>query len=136
MPEQETGQSPEAETIKIFRNMKKIKMISCLSAAAMLILSCNTKENQEPDLGNATVSEAVIAAFNARYPDAQDVSWSVRGGYAVANFSTKTKASAASGDNNAWFGNLDVTNAATNDKTIVTIVAKKVSSSVPTNSER
>lgn len=107
MPEQETRQSPEVETIKIFRNMKKIKMISCLSAAAMLILSCNTKENQEPDLGNATVSDAVIAAFNARYPDAQDVSWSVRGGYAVANFSTKTKASAASGDNNAWFGNLD-----------------------------
>lgn len=75
-----------------------------MATAAMLVVGCE-KANDGGTTGNE-VSPQVLEAFNARYPGAQNVSWSVRDGYAVASFSWNDPATSAStGTHSAWFDN-------------------------------
>lgn len=78
-----------------------------LAAAAVLGLSSCEKNNGEND-GPGEVSQAVMAAFEARYPGATNVTWRVSGDYAIANFRPGSATYAATaGESNAWFENLN-----------------------------
>lgn len=75
-----------------------------MATAAMLVVGCE-KANDGGTTGSE-VSPQVLEAFSARYPGAQNVSWSVRDGYAVASFSWNDPATSAStGTHSAWFDN-------------------------------
>ena len=63
---------------------KKTLSVLTMAATALLFAACDKDEVGGP--GDSHISQEVLAAFNARYPGAQDVRWSLRGDYAVANF--------------------------------------------------
>ena len=66
--------------------MKRI-VWNMLGAAAvgLLAVGCE-KESGSQGSGPDRVSPAVLAAFEALYPGAEQVRWEVKGDYAVANF--------------------------------------------------
>ena len=74
-------------------------------AATLGLWSCSEQVNPVPD--PESVSAAVQEAFAARYPGAANVTWSLRGEYAVASFTpaAATYAPAWGGSSNAWFEN-------------------------------
>lgn len=79
-----------------------------LAAAAVLGLSSCSKDEGDGGPGSGEVSQAVIAAFEARYPGATNVTWRVSGDYAIANFKSSAATYAATaGESNAWFENLN-----------------------------
>lgn len=63
--------------------------------------SCSEEEGGKG--GTDNIPQNVIDAFNRQYPDASNVSWSNSGEYAVAKFTTTTKAVQNSFNNSAWF---------------------------------
>lgn len=73
--------------------------------ATLGLWSCSEQDNSGPD--PESVSAAVQEAFAARYPGAANVTWSLRGEYAVASFTpaAATYAPAWGGSSNAWFEN-------------------------------
>ena len=78
-----------------------------LAAATLFGLASCSKDNENTP-GPGEVSEAVMAAFEARYPGATNVTWRISGDYAVANFQSGAATYAASeGESNAWFENLN-----------------------------
>lgn len=56
--------------------MKKFLFAVC---AVMTLVACN---DEDP----IPISEAVLNSFNARFPEAHNVTWQSRGGYLVADF--------------------------------------------------
>lgn len=86
--------------------MNKSLILSFI-AASLLAVGCD-KESEGIPAGNGNaekeVSQVALAAFSNRYPGAQNVTWSVKNGYAVADFSlAATRADAKS--HSAWFQN-------------------------------
>lgn len=86
--------------------MKKlVNTLFGVAAATFLIVGCEKSDNGRNPGGE--VSPQVLEAFSARYPGAQNVSWTVKGGYAVASFSwNDPQTSASTGVCSAWFDNL------------------------------
>lgn len=74
-----------------------------MAATALLFAACDKDEVGGP--GDSHISQEVLAAFNARYPGAQDVRWSLRGDYAVANFFFEATRTESRANNAAWFEN-------------------------------
>ena len=74
-----------------------------MAATALLFAACDKDEVGGP--GDSHISQEVLAAFNARYPGAQDVRWSLRGDYAVANFFFEAARTESRANNAAWFEN-------------------------------
>ena len=81
--------------------MKFVKNLLMVATTALLAVGCESNTG-----GGAadTVSPKVLGAFAERFPDAQNVSWSVKGDYAVATFYWSTRAAAA--NCSAWFDNI------------------------------
>ena len=73
-------------------------------AAAVLLAGCEQKEHTESGSG---VSPRALASFAELYPGAQDVHWSIRGEYAVADFYWVQSRAGAAANRSAWFGNGD-----------------------------
>ena len=66
---------------------KKTLSVLTMAATALLFAACDKDEVGGP--GDSHISQEVLAAFNARYPGAQDVRWSLRGDYAWRTFSSR-----------------------------------------------
>lgn len=82
---------------------KKTLSVLTMAATALLFAACDKDEVGGPD--DSHISQEVLAAFNARYPGAQDVRWSLRGDYAVANFFFEAARTESRANNAAWFEN-------------------------------
>ena len=82
---------------------KKTLSVLTMAATALLFAACDKDEVGGP--GDSHISQEVLAAFNARYPGAQDVRWSLRGDYAVANFFFEAARTESRANNAAWFEN-------------------------------
>ncbi len=81
--------------------IKFVKSVLSVALAASLVVGC---ESQDGPGASDQVSPQVLKAFAERFPDAQNVSWSVKGAYAVASFYwSGTRAAAA--NCSAWFDN-------------------------------
>lgn len=81
---------------------KDILFLSIISAGFMTFASCS--EETSPADKPFEVPANVASAFSARYPDATNVKWSNKSGYAVADFYSTTVRSASDARNNtAWF---------------------------------
>lgn len=76
-----------------------------VAAAAFLAAGCERSDGERGSGGE--VSPQVLAAFAERYPGAQNVSWSMKGDYAVADFYWAGTRAALSTNCSAWFGNAD-----------------------------
>lgn len=77
--------------------MKKILILMTTACAALTLFGCdNDRDNRK-----MRVSAAVEEAFAARYPDAANVSWQKKHGYAVAKFTLPNGAAVARSA--AWF---------------------------------
>ena len=88
--------------------MKRI-VWNMLGAAAvgLLAVGCE-KESGSQGSGPDRVSPAVLAAFEALYPGAEQVRWEVKGDYAVANFYwSGVRAAGVAANRAAWFENGD-----------------------------
>lgn len=88
--------------------MKRI-VWNMLGAAAvgLLAVGCE-KESGSQGNGPDRVSPAVLAAFEALYPGAEQVRWEVKGDYAVANFYwSGVRAAGVAANRAAWFENGD-----------------------------
>lgn len=87
--------------------MKKfVNTLLGVATAAMLAVGCE-KANDGRTTTGSEVSPQVLEAFSTRYPGAQNVSWTVKDGYAVASFSwNDPQASSSTGIHSAWFDNL------------------------------
>ncbi len=71
--------------------MKANKIFFALLAGGMLVWTgCDNDDNYVPD-------EAVVTAFNTRYPDAKRVEWESKKGFRVADFMLDAK------ETEAWF---------------------------------
>lgn len=91
--------------------MKKLLSVWMVVFTVMLgLASCS--ENDMPDgppggggtVDPSTLPEAVIEGFNARYPGATDITWSVKNDYAVASFYWEdTRAASNASHHTAWF---------------------------------
>lgn len=85
--------------------MKFVNTLLGVATAAILAVGCE-KSDDGRNMGDE-VSSQVLEAFASRYPGAQDVTWSVRNGYAVASFSwNDPQTSTSTGTCSAWFDNL------------------------------
>lgn len=75
--------------------------------AAIAVLAVTGCDRQNGGGGSANeVSPAVLEAFAERFPGAENVRWSVKGEYAVANFYWEgTRASSVAANCSAWFEN-------------------------------
>ena len=76
-----------------------------VAAAAFLAAGCERSDGERGSGGE--VSPQVLAAFAECYPGAQNVSWSMKGDYAVADFYWTGTRAALSTNCSAWFGNAD-----------------------------
>lgn len=82
--------------------MKNYKLLlTAMCGCALAFSSCSEEEGGKG--GTDQIPQTVIDAFNKQYPDATNVSWSNSGEYAVAKFTTNTKASQDGYSNSAWF---------------------------------
>ena len=68
--------------------MKKNWMLFLFFAAfaALTFSGCSDDDNSDVPENTHLVSKEVQAAFNAKYPQAKDVEWELKGDYAVADF--------------------------------------------------
>ena len=77
------------------------------AAVGLLAVGCE-KESGSQGSGPDRVSPAVLAAFEALYPGAEQVRWEVKGDYAVANFYwSGVRAAGVAANRAAWFENGD-----------------------------
>ena len=77
------------------------------AAVGLLAVGCE-KESGSQGNGPDRVSPAVLAAFEALYPGAEQVRWEVKGDYAVANFYwSGVRAAGVAANRAAWFENGD-----------------------------
>lgn len=102
---------PEIESKSYRKKKMKMKRIvwNMLGAAAvgLLAVGCE-KESGSQGSGPDRVSPAVLAAFEALYPGAEQVRWEVKGDYAVANFYwSGVRAAGVAANRAAWFENGD-----------------------------
>lgn len=65
--------------------------------AALAFSSCNDSDYADVPENTHLVSEEVQDAFNAKYPQARDVEWELKGDYAVVDFDWN------GGEHSAWF---------------------------------
>lgn len=86
--------------------MKKIMPLSHLlfTGGFILMVSCNNNDtpyiNQIPE----NIPENVILEFNAKYPNATNVTWNTKDTYAVANFYLNSnRTDGLESNNTAWF---------------------------------
>lgn len=87
--------------------MDFVKTLTGVAAAALVMTGCQ-KSGEERTPEQATVSPQVMAAFADRFPGAENVRWSMKGGYAVANFYwVDSRAADHTPNHSAWFGNAD-----------------------------
>ena len=77
--------------------MKKIIFILA-GCAAMLATGCDKNDNGSDRFQASAQAQAALIEM---YPDATDIAWHAKNGYAVANFRTGN----SSGTNSAWFDN-------------------------------
>ena len=68
--------------------------------AALTFSGCSDDDNSDVPENTHLVSKEVQAAFNAKYPQAKDVEWELKGDYAVADFYWD------GGEHSAWFNPL------------------------------
>ena len=82
--------------------MKKNWMLFLFFAAfaALTFSGCSDDDNSDVPENTHLVSKEVQAAFNAKYPQAKDVEWELKGDYAVADFYWD------GGEHSAWFNPL------------------------------
>lgn len=67
--------------------MKKKWMLLLIAAVGLMTFSsCSDDDNDGAPEGTHLVSKEVQNAFNAKYPQAQDVEWELKGNYAVVDF--------------------------------------------------
>ena len=68
--------------------MKKNWMLFLFFAAsaALTFSGCSDDDNSDVPENTHLVSKEVQAAFNAKYPQAKDVEWELKGDYAVVDF--------------------------------------------------
>lgn len=85
--------------------MKKfVNTLFGVAMAAFLVVGCEKSDDGRNPGGEVTPQ--VLEAFSVRYPGAQNVSWTVKDGYAVASFSwNDPQASSSTGVHSAWFDN-------------------------------
>ena len=75
-----------------------------LTGSFVLMTSCNDNDDLHSNPVPENIPEKVILEFNAKYPNATNVTWSTKDTYAVANFylpSTRTESHEP--NNTAWF---------------------------------
>ena len=75
-----------------------LTLVACM---AVLMAACSDDDGQKPSSG--TIPDSVVAAFNSQYPDASNVSWEIKGEYAVASFTIDETRSSDAGRNRAWY---------------------------------
>lgn len=82
--------------------MKKNWMLFLFFAAsaALTFSGCSDDDNSDVPENTHLVSKEVQAAFNAKYPQAKDVEWELKGDYAVVDFNWD------GGEHSAWFNPL------------------------------
>ena len=82
--------------------MKKSWMLFLFFAAfaALTFSGCSDDDNSDAPENTHLVSKEVQAAFNAKYPQAKDVEWELKGDYAVVDFYWD------GGEHSAWFNPL------------------------------
>lgn len=86
--------------------MRKLMVLWMLMLAGVLAMSSCNENNEAGDLPDGTmlspddVPATVLAAFEKQYPDARQVSWMKKNGYAVAMFTNIGEGETV---NSAWF---------------------------------
>lgn len=84
--------------------MKFVKTLLSIATATLLVVGCEQPNDSHQTIGE--VSPQVLEAFATRFPGAQNVSWTVKEGYAVATFSwSDPQASTSTSACSAWFDN-------------------------------
>lgn len=77
-----------------------------LAIACMAIGLCSCQSDNEPGNDqNPGISARAKAAFGERYPQATDVEWTLRQGYAVAEFTMPVVRATVANRHTAWFDN-------------------------------
>lgn len=76
------------------------KLFVAMLAGGLLLTACNSDDSATSDSGNANVPSAVLEAFQQQYYDATNVTWNVKGNYAVADFSAEGQNGTRS---SAWY---------------------------------
>lgn len=83
------------------------KWILCWTMALggmFALSSCSENENTSGTVTEADIPAGILSAFGNRYPDASNVAWSIKDGYAVADFHSISARSANPERNHtAWF---------------------------------
>ena len=75
-----------------------------LTGSFVLMTSCNDNDDLHSNPVPENIPEKVILEFNAKYPNATNVTWSTKDTYAVANFYlASTRAGGHEPNNTAWF---------------------------------
>lgn len=86
--------------------MNWMKNLLIAAAAVLVVAGCERSDGGRG--AGDEVSPRVMEAFAERFPGAQNVRWSVKGDYAVADFYwAGTRAADAAANCSAWFGNAD-----------------------------
>lgn len=75
-----------------------------LTGSFVLMTSCNDNDDLHSNPVPENIPEKVILEFNAKYPNATNVTWSTKDTYAVANFYlASTRTGGHEPNNTAWF---------------------------------
>lgn len=75
-----------------------------LTVSFVLMTSCNDNDDLHSNPVPENIPEKVILEFNAKYPNATNVTWSTKDTYAVANFYlASTRTGGHEPNNTAWF---------------------------------
>lgn len=91
----------QKDTIKQCDYEKNWMLFLFFAASAALTFSgCSDDDNSDVPENTHLVSKEVQAAFNAKYPQAKDVEWELKGDYAVVDFNWD------GGEHSAWFNPL------------------------------
>ena len=82
-----------------------VKSLLCAATLALTVTGCEKADNHRSD---TEVSPQVLKTFAEQFPGAENVMWSVKGNYAVANFYwTGSRAAIGQTNCSAWFDNSD-----------------------------
>ena len=74
--------------------------LTLIACVAVFLTACSDDDNPNQ---NGTVPDKVVEAFNSQYPDASNVSWEIKGDYAVASFTVGEVRSISNGAGKAWY---------------------------------
>lgn len=86
--------------------MNYVKNLFGAALIALAVAGCEKSEDNRSS--GAEVSPQVLEAFAERFPGAENVRWTMKGDYAVADFYwTGTRAAAGQTNCSAWFDNAD-----------------------------